>query len=91
MLLSTHAYKAFSSTEKYHIQNSSSNFLQKPTDNNHLLQSSYNVTEEAETETFYDKLSSITRQSPKRNVLVIGGDFNAYLGQDNGHKFAYHH
>lgn len=53
--------------------------------------SPYNVTEEAETETFYDKLSSITRQSPKRNVLVIGGDFNAYLVQDNGHKFAYHH
>lgn len=51
----------------------------------------YSPYNEAETETFYDKLSSITRQSPKRNVLVIGGDFNAYLGQDTGHKFAYHY
>ena len=25
----------------------------------------------------------------KYNVLVIGGDFNAHLGQDNDHKFAY--
>ena len=49
-----------------------------------------NVSEEVETETFYDKLSSITRQIPNHNVLVISGDFNTHLREDNGHKFAYH-
>ena len=49
-----------------------------------------NVTEEVECEKLYDELSSLTRQIPKHNVLIIGGDFNAHLGQDNGYKFAYH-
>ena len=41
-------------------------------------------------EAFDDELSSITSQIQKHNVLVIGGDFNAYLGQANRHNFAYH-
>ena len=49
-----------------------------------------NVSEEVETETFYDKLSSITRQIPNHNVLIISGDFNTHFREDNGHKFAYH-
>ena len=40
--------------------------------------------------TFHDELCSITRKKTKRNVLVIGGDVNAQLGQDIGNKFAYH-
>ena len=49
-----------------------------------------NVHEETEVESFYQQLTSITRQVPKHNVLLIGGDFNAQLGQDEGYKFAYH-
>ena len=48
-----------------------------------------NVSDEIDTEIFYSDLSSLIRQVPKHNVLLIGGDFNAQLGQNN-FKQAYH-
>ena len=36
-----------------------------------------NVSEETELIAFYDELSSLVRNIPKYNVLVIGGDMNA--------------
>ena len=36
------------------------------------------------------ELASLTRQIPKHNMLVIGGDFNAQLGKLNNYKFSYH-
>ena len=48
------------------------------------------VSEELEVEQFYMKLASLTRQIPKHNMLVIGGDFNAQLGKINNSKFSYH-
>ena len=47
-----------------------------------------NVSEELEVEQFY--MASLTRKIPKHNILVIGGDFNAQLGQLNNSKFSYH-
>ena len=38
-----------------------------------------NVSEVLEVEQFYMELVSITRQIPKHNMLVIGGDFNDNL------------
>ena len=38
-----------------------------------------NVSDEIETERFYADLSSLTRQIPKHNVLIISGDFNSQL------------
>ena len=35
-----------------------------------------------QTEIFYTKLTCLTRQIPKHNVLIIGGDLNAHLGKD---------
>ena len=49
-----------------------------------------NVSEELEVEQFYMELASLTRQIPKHNMLVIGGDFNAHLGKLNNSKFSYH-
>ena len=43
-----------------------------------------------EVERFYQDLTSVTRQVPKHNILIIGGDFNAHLGQLDGFKYAYH-
>ena len=40
-----------------------------------------NVSEETELVTFYDELSSLVRSIPKQNMLVIGGDMNAQLGE----------
>ena len=36
------------------------------------------------------QLIDTIREIPKHNVLIIGGDFNAHLGQDNGYTFAYY-
>ena len=38
-----------------------------------------NVSTEDEVEKFYEELTSVTRQVPKHNILIIGGDFNAQL------------
>ena len=40
-----------------------------------------NVIDESEPEKFYTELEWFTRQVPKHNTLIIGGDFSAYLGQ----------
>ena len=39
---------------------------------------------------FYQSLSSVTRQVPKHNFLIIGGDLNAQIGHSSTHKFSYH-
>ena len=49
-----------------------------------------NVSEETELITFYDKLPSLVRSIPKHNVLVIGGDMNAQIGNNGNHEFSLH-
>ena len=49
-----------------------------------------NVSDEIEVERFYVNLTSITRQIPKHNFVVIAGDFNTHLGQQDGFKYSYH-
>ena len=46
--------------------------------------------DEEDVKTFYETLTSLIRQVPKHNVLFLGGDFNAKLGQVDGHKFSFH-
>ena len=48
------------------------------------------IREEQETEIFYTKLTSLTRQIPKHDVLIIGGYLNVHIGKDSGYKYAYH-
>ena len=33
-------------------------------------------------ETFYAKLQSLVNQTPKQDILVVGGDWNAKVGVD---------
>ena len=35
-------------------------------------------------------MSYFTRYVPEHNVLIIAGDFNAYLGIDHDNTFSYH-
>ena len=41
-------------------------------------------------ELFYTDLNASTRNITKLNVLIIGGNFNAHLGYDDGHKYSLH-
>ena len=50
-----------------------------------------NVSNESDATNFYNGLSSLIRQVPKHNMLIIGGDMNAKIGQSEEHKFGYHH
>ena len=49
-----------------------------------------NVSEETELIAFYDELSSLVRNIPKHNVLVIGGDMNVQIGKNGNHKYSLH-
>ena len=90
ILLSPHPYKFLNSIKSITPRILVANFNGNPQTTVICCYSPTNVIGEVECEKFYDELSHLTRQIPKHNVLIIGGDFNAHLGQDNGYKFAYH-
>ena len=90
MLLSPQAYKALNMIESISPRIIIATFNGNPMSTIISCYSPTNVHDEEEVEKFYDDLSSVTRQLPKHNVLVLGGDFNAHLGQSEEHKFTYH-
>ena len=90
MLLSTTAYNALGSVEKISPRIMVATFNGNPQTTVICCYSPTNVSEETETEKFYTDLSAVTRQVPKHNILIIGGDFNAHLGQKDGFTHAYH-
>lgn len=45
-----------------------------------------NIADEQNKLDFYDKLQMIVNQAPKRDILIIMGDFNAKIGNDNTNK-----
>ena len=49
-----------------------------------------NVSDENETANLYTELSALTRSIPRHSILIIGGDFNSYLGQEDGLKYEFH-
>ena len=48
------------------------------------------VSQETELIAFYDELSSLVRNIPKHNVLVIGGDMKPKIGKNENHKYSLH-
>ena len=46
-----------------------------------------NVGDETDIMTFYKKLSSLVRNIPKHNVMIIGEDINAHIGKNENDKF----
>ena len=90
MLLSSQAYNTIASVEIISPRIMIVNFQGNPQTSVISCYSPINISEKQETEIFYTKLTCLTRQIPKHNVLIIGGDLNAHLGKDSGYTYAYH-
>ena len=90
MLVSSQAYNTIASVEMISPRIMIVNFQGNPHTSVISCYSPTNISDEKETEIFYTKLTCLTRQIPKHNVLIIGGDLNAHLGKDSGYKYAYH-
>ena len=85
MLLREDIYNTLSSIEKISPRIMTATFQGNPQTTIITCYSPTNVSDETETERFYAYLSSLNRQIPKHNILIISGDFNAQIGQnDNG-------
>ena len=91
MLLSSHATKSLNSIEKISSRILVATFHGIPEPTLISCYSPTNIADEQEVVDFYDDLSSLTRSIPKHNVLIIGRDQNAQIGQSIHHIFTYHH
>ena len=49
-----------------------------------------NFSKETELVTFYEELSSLVRNIPKHNLLIIGGDMNTQFGKNRNNKYSLH-
>ena len=90
MLLSPLALKSLNSIEKILPRMIIATFNGNPRTTIISCYSPTNVTDETEVITFYQELSSLIHHVPKHNVLVVGGDMNAHVGQTEEHKYSYH-
>ena len=90
ILLSPFALKSLNKIEKISPRISIATFHGNPCTTVIACYCPHNERPEEEVQEFYDTLSSIVREVPKHNVLIIGGDMNAQLGQNEQHRFTYH-
>ena len=90
MLLSLRAQNALISVEVISSRTITATFSGNPRTTVISCYSPTNVSDEQEVIHFYDDLSSLIRAIPKHNLLILGGDFNAQLGVDEYHKYAFH-
>ena len=89
MLLREDIYNTLSSIEKISPRIMTATFQGNPQTTIITCYSPTNVNDETETERLYADLSSLTRQILKHNVLIISGDCNAQLGQNDNGNFPY--
>lgn len=90
ILLSSKAAKSLNNIETISSRIMVATFNGNPQTTVICCYSPTNSAEEEEVEDFYGELTSLVRQVPKHNVLIIGGDFNAKVGKEEGFSFAYH-
>ena len=90
MLLSPTALKSLNNIEKIQPRLIIATFNGNPATYIISCYSPTNISEEEEVSLFYQELSSLVRQVPKHNVLIIGGDMNSQIGRNDDHKFAFH-
>ena len=90
MLVSPHALKSLNSIEKISSRIIIATFNGNPKTTVICCYSPTNISEETEVEDFYNDLSSLSRDVPKHNVLIVGGDMNAQLGSSKDNKHTYH-
>ena len=81
LLIGPRALKTLNSIEKIQPRMMAATFNGNPRATIISRSSPTNVSEETELVTFYDELSSLVRSIPKHNMLVIGGDMNAQIGE----------
>jgi len=75
--------KTLNSIEKITLRIMIANFNGNPITTVISCYSPTNVTDEDTMNEFYNNQSSLARDTPKHNVLLIGGDFNAKIGCGN--------
>ena len=87
MLIGPRALKTLNSIERIQPRMMAASFNGNPRATIISYYTPTNVSEETELVTFYDELSSLVRSIPKHNMLVIGGDMNAQIGNN---KYSLH-
>ena len=90
MLLSPRAHEALNSVETITPRIMIGTFNGNPLTTVICGYSPTNVSDEIDVDHFYTDLSTVVRQVPKHNVLVLGGDMNAQLGKYDGYIHSYH-
>ena len=90
ILINLRAYNAIKSIDMISNRIVAIHFMGNPLTTVISCYSPTNMSDQEETERFYVDLTSYTRHIPKHNVLVIGGDFNAHLGKENGYKYSFY-
>jgi len=90
LLLSPNAQKCLDNIESISPRILIASFNGNPKTSIICCYSPTNVSEEVDIDEFYGDLSTLTRQIPKHNVTLIGGDFNAKLGRNDGVKHSFH-
>ena len=91
MLFSPLATKSLNSIEKITSRLLAATFHGNPEPTLISCHSPTSIADEQEVTDFYDDLSSLIRFVRKHNILIIGGDLNAQIGQSMHHKFTYHY
>ena len=91
LLISPFAMKSLNSIENILPRMMIATFNGNPVTTVISCYSPTNVSDEEQVLTFYEQLSGLVRDIPKHNVLIIGGDFNAQIGNLNPiNKTNYH-
>ena len=90
MLLSPRAIRVLNSVEKIQPRIICATFNGNPCMTVVSCYRSTNASEKTHITKFYKELSSLCRQIPKHNVLVIGGDMNAQIGKNENNRYCLH-
>ena len=81
MLFNPRALKSQYSIKRTQPKNTYATFNGNPYTTIIFCNSLINVSNETDITTFYRRLSSFARHTPKHNVIFIGGDINAQIGR----------
>ena len=90
ILIGPRALKTLNSNERIQPRMMAATFNGNPRATIISCYSPTNVNEETELITFYEELSSLVRNIPKHNLLVIGGDMNAQIWKNGNNKYGLH-
>ena len=90
MLIGPQALKSLNSIKKIQVRMMVATFNDNPSATIISCYNPTNVSEETDLIAFYNKLSSLIRNIPKHNILIISGDMNAQIGKNINDKFSLH-